>query len=860
MNKKIKKIRLSDHVVPKEYFITIHPDIPTFTFKGEEEIVVDLKKPTNNITLHADELEISEVFYNGTINGSLVFDSSTETVSISFPKQLPKGIGKLSLKFTGILNDKMRGFYKSKYQIDGKEHHMAVTQFESTDARRTFPSFDEPSQKAVFHINLIVPDDHTAISNTIESEIKEHSAGFKVVSFEPTPKMSTYLLAFIVGKFEHIEKKAKDGTLVRVFVTPGKKKQAEFALDIAAKTISFFSDYFQIAYPLPVIDLIAIPDFAAGAMENWGAVTYRETALLVDDENTSTINKQWVALVIAHEFAHQWFGNLVTMEWWTHLWLNEGFASYIEYLAVDHIFPQWDIWTQFVNMDHARALELDGLENTHPIEVEVNNPTEISEIFDAVSYSKGASIIRMLAEYLGEDIFRKGLQVYLKKHSYSNASTSDLWNALESVSKKPVGKIMNNWTQKAGYPLITIDRKYGKAVITQSRFFSSIQSQTKSTDSTLWEVPVGIITSSSKTPKYYLMDKKTLTMPQADKSDWVKLNSGETSLIRVRYSDTDQMNLLKAIERGELSTIDRFGVIRDVLVLAEAGKASTVHAMSTYPAYKNEQSYIVWSEIASQLARLGNLLSEEREHELFEKFAREIFKIIGTKVGWEKRADEDHSQTLLRSVVISSLGKYGDNETISIAQDMFNKMLRGERKIESDLRGVVYYIVAKYGNEKTYSDLLKLYKESTLQEEKDRIFRALCSFRDKNLLEKSLEFGFSDEVRTQDSYKSIYFIFANSHGRDLAWDFLRNHWKEIVKRYSGGHLFSRFAEPIEFFTKKSEAQDVEKFFKENAAPGAERTIKQVLEKIYSNDEWLKRDLISIKKFLISNDPQNVGKF
>ena len=271
---------------------------------------------------------------------------------------------------------------------------------------------------------------------------------FKTVRFTPSPEMSSYLLAFIVGHFEYIEKKTKEGVLVRVFVTPGKLKQAEFALDVAARTISFYSNYFGIPYPLPVLDLIAIPDFAAGAMENWGAVTYRETAVLVDPLETSTHNKQWVALVIAHELAHQWFGNLVTMEWWTHLWLNEGFASYMEYVAIDKLFPKWKVWTQFIFIEQGRGLSLDGLKNSHAIEIDVNHPAEISEIFDAVSYSKGASVIRMLAEYLGENNFRKGLKHYLEKHAYKNASTNDLWDAFEKVSDKPVKRIMTNWTRK----------------------------------------------------------------------------------------------------------------------------------------------------------------------------------------------------------------------------------------------------------------------------------------------------------------------------------------------------------------------------------------------------------------------------
>src|SRR3989344_3967776 len=291
---------------------------------------------------------------------------------------------------------------------------MATTQFESTDARRAFPCVDEPAAKAVFDVTLMVPDHCTAISNTIPTEVQEHESGYKIMRFAPTPKMSTYLLAFIVGEFEYVEGKTKEAVLVRVFTTPGKKKQAHFALEVTIKTLSFFNEYFAIPYPLPVLDLIAIPDFSSGAMENWGAITYREAALLVDPEHSSAHTKQWVALVIAHELAHQWFGNLVTMKWWTHLWLNEGFASYIEYLAVDHLFPSWQIWDRFVVADLAQALKLDALANTHPIEVPVHHPDEISEIFDAVSYSKGASVIRMLAEYIGEKDFRDGLRHYLR--------------------------------------------------------------------------------------------------------------------------------------------------------------------------------------------------------------------------------------------------------------------------------------------------------------------------------------------------------------------------------------------------------------------------------------------------------------
>ena len=411
----------------------LHPDLEKFTFNGEETIYFSLTKPDNKIILHAHELKIKLALLKnkaGEIRAKKInFDARSETATIFFHKKIPKGGGELELKFEGVLNDKMRGFYRSQFEHEGRTKYIVTTQFESTDARRAFPCVDEPSAKAVFDVTLIVPKHFCAISNTYETSVKEHKSGYQIIEFAPTPKMSTYLLAFIAGEFEHIEAKTKEGITVRVFATPGKIHQAKFALDVAVKTLSYFSDYFKVPYPLPVLDLIAIPDFPSGAMENWGAVTYRESAILVDSDHSSLQNKQWVALVIAHELAHQWFGNLVTMEWWTHLWLNEGFASWIEYLAVDHIFPKWDIWTQFVRMDLSRALQLDALVNTHPIEIEVSHPSEIREIFDAVSYSKGASIIRMLADFLGERDFRDGLRHYLKKHQYANAATHHLLRA-----------------------------------------------------------------------------------------------------------------------------------------------------------------------------------------------------------------------------------------------------------------------------------------------------------------------------------------------------------------------------------------------------------------------------------------------
>ena len=752
--------------------------------------------------------------------GKISYDKENETATFRFPKNLESGKGQLKLKFKGILNDKMRGFYRSRYVVDGVDKHLAVTQFESTDARRAFPCFDEPSLKAIFDVTLMVPGHTTAISNTLESAVKEHESGYKIVEFEPTPKMSTYLLAFIVGEFEYIEGRTKDNVVVRVFTTPGKKDQAKFALDIAIKCLEFYNNYFGIEYPLPVLDLIAIPDFAAGAMENWGAVTYRESTLLFDQDRSSTANKQWVALVIAHELAHQWFGNLVTMSWWSDLWLNEGFASFIEYLAIDHIYPNWDIWTQFVSNEMGVALSLDALKNTHPIEVEVGHPAEISEIFDKVSYAKGASILRMLHEYLGPKDFQKGLQHYLKKHSYSNAQTEDLWGALEEISGKPVSNFMQNWTSKPGHPVIKLKVKSQKSKLelTQARFFSSPISKRETKDTTIWSIPLDGM----------LMDKKSMTLDVNG-----KLNKGETSFVRIDYP-RDYLRKL-----NNLSAADRLGLIRDSFALAQSGDSPTTFALELALIYQDEEDYTVWSELTSHLSQLDSLLDDDK----FRSYGREIYSKIGRKMGWEKKKNEKHTNNLLRGMVLNMLGSFRDEETIKKAQSLFGT------KINPDLRGVVYNLVAENGGESEFNTLVKMYKEEENQQEKDRLGRALGLFKPKTLLQKTLEFSISKHVRYQNTLGIIVSVWGNPKGRYLAWEFVKKNWKLLKERYAGGHYFTRVFIPVGEFTKVSDAKDIESFVKKNPIPEAKRTIAQALEQIYSNVEWLKRDREKIEKFL-----------
>ncbi len=818
---KSRGVRLSKYVVPIEYDIELKPDLDNFTFEGVETITLDILKPTKVLTLHSKEIEVITV-RSGELFGKVSYNEKSETVSFAFPKNIQKGKTRLNLVFKGILNDKMRGFYRSKYSVGEKEYHMATTQFEATDARRAFPCFDEPAQKAVFHVSLIVPKGKTAISNTLPVSVAEHESEFQIVKFSPTPIMSTYLLAFIIGDFEYIESKTKHGVQVRVFTTPGKKHQAKFALDCAVKTLDFYDDYFDIPYPLPILDMIAIPDFTAGAMENWGAITYRESALLVDEDHSSIGNKQWVALVIAHEIAHQWFGNLVTMEWWTHLWLNEGFASYIEYLAVDKLFPRWDIWTQFSTNELGTALRLDALLHTHPIEIPVHHPDEIGEIFDEVSYSKGASVIRMLADYLGEKDFRDGLRHYLKKHSYKNTETFHLWEAFEKVSKKPVEKMMRNWTGKGGYPVVKASLIKGKINFSQNRFFASPISAKAAKDKTKWEIPITF--------------KKN------------KVNFGEAGFYRTAYSHELLKKLRTPIEKMSLSARDRLGIIRDLFALAEAGTIPTTDALEFLTAYKKENNYSVWLELAMGLGRLEQILSKEKIKSELDELVLELFSPVFARLGWSPKRNELHSDTLLRSLVLSKLGRAGHAEVLAMAKKKF-----AAGKINPDIRGAVYATVATHGGEKEYRTFMARYKAEKLHEEKNRLGVALGDFRSPELLKRTCEFALSHNVRKQDTIGILSSVGANPLGRDIWLSFVQKNWKTLVARYGdGGHTLARLVKAIAGSAEEKHFKQYKKFFTTHEAPGAKRAVQQVIEHLEGNVAWLKRDGKKIEKFLKNN--------
>jgi len=819
--------RLPRNVRPISYDITLEPDLENFTFHGRETITLDAQKMTREVMLNAADLKIESAYisqWNGWITkrhrAAVVIDKDNERVTLKIDHDLRPDRASIEIVFSGIINDNLAGFYRAKYTLpDGTEQYMATTQFEAIDARRAFPCFDEPDLKSKFKLTLIIPKDKTAISNMpVESESEAPDG--KLLRFAKSPLMSTYLLAFIVGDFECVEGRTKNGTLIRAFATPGKKAQCQFALETGIKILEWQEEYFGIPYPLPKLDMAAIPDFAAGAMENWGLVTFRENALLLDSKNSSIYMKQTVAGYIGHEFAHMWFGNLVTMKWWDNLWLNESFATWLCSKTLAALFPEWKEWENFYANTTSAGLAMDSLKSTHPVEVPIENPKEINQIFDAISYDKGASLIRMLENYLGEDNFRNGIRLYLNRHAYGNAVTEDLWAALNEVSGQDIAGMMNTWTKQPGYPVVDA-RTYA-----QKRFTYIPQNSEQS-----WQIPIKTIQCASGT----------------------KVNASQTGFYRVQYSQEMLIALYPAMESRELPTLDRIGLLDDTYALQRAGIIPATQYLELAGHYRDETEYSVWSNLCSGLGGIIGRLANEPYYSELEKFARTLLDRIYNNLWWDGLPGESDRQVFLRSLILSHVGYYGHRDVIKECKRRFAQFIENPKTktLNPNLCEVVYNIAAMYGSSKTYKSLCALYRKAQSQEEKSRYLYAMSHRRNKKDLKTMLRFSLSKEVRSQDAVRAIAYVAANPKGMDMAWEFIQKNWRELESRYSEGISFmlSRLVEMTAGFDTAERKQYIENFFAAHPVPAATMALQRALEQIDINIAWLERNREQVGEWL-----------
>jgi len=827
-------------IKPIKYDLEIKPNFDNFNFNGEEIINLNVIKEAQEIIINSRDLEITEVFIDNIKAIKIIYNVKTQTATFFFKEKIKKGNFNLKIKFNGKVSNSLRGFYKSTYVLDnGSKKTMLTTQFEANDARSCFPCFDEPELKAKFNITLIIPKDLDAVSNMpVKSE--SFIGNSRKLIFQETPIMSTYLVAFVISELEYLEGKTKDNTLVRIITTPGKKDKAKFALDITIKCLEYYNSYFGIPYPISKLDMIAIPDFESGAMENWGLITYRETQLLFDEKNSPLIRKKAIATTVAHEIAHQWFGDLVTMKWWDDLWLNEGFASWISFKIIDKIFPEWNFWTQFYDEETLGALALDCLQSTHKIEVEVINPDEISQIFDEISYNKGASVIRMLEEYLGEEVFRKGLQDYMKSFIYSNTTTEDLWNSLEKISKKPVKNIMDTWTKQPGYPVIIVSQENKKLKLKQERFLYLRDKKFN----TKWHIPIAV-SQNDKIIYFEMKDKEF----EINIKDVKKINNSQVGFYRVNYDEKLFNSIIDLIKKNKLNDIDKLGIENNLYALARGNYKLINNFLDIIKYYNNENNYLIWADISGNLSKLEFLFLNKIPQEKLDSFIIKLFSKIYSKLGWDEKKDESYNNILLRSVIISSLGFSNHKGVLKEAEKRFKDHLKN-KNLNPNLRTIVYSLNSYIGDKKTFEQLKKLYREEKLQEEKVRLLASMSMFKQKEILKEVLKFNLSKEVRDQDLPYAIAYMSGNIYSGDLTWDFFKENYKELMKRFEGGHTKSHLIKSICYrFSTLEKYKEIEEFFKKNITPNASLAIQQSLEAIKVNYNFVKNNEKALKDWL-----------
>ena len=823
-------------VIPVNYTLEFEPIFKNFTFNGKETITVNCKESVNSITLHCAELKIRSchVKHNGISEKAIIkTDAKKEELTIIIKNKI-KGNAFVEIEFTGKLNDRLLGFYRSQYKQNGKTKYLATSQFEAADARRAFPCWDEPDAKATFDISIIAENKFTAISN-MPVVSKKRMNNKTLYKFAKTPVMSTYLVYLAVGEFEYLT--GKTGKIqVRVITTKGNKSKGKYSLELGKKLLSSYEKYFGIKYPLPKLDLIAIPDFAAGAMENWGAITFRETILLYDPKTSSTRTKQYIAEVISHEIAHQWFGNLVTMKWWNDLWLNESFATFMATKFVDKFYPEWDLWNQFVEDAMNVAMGLDSLKNTHPIDVKVNSTSEIREIFDAISYDKGGCVLRMLEHYVGESNFQKGLKRYLVDFKYKNAEGTDLWDAIGKISKMPVRAMVSTWLKQPGFPVVEIEKQNSTLHLKQRRHM--MESDTKSNNG-LWHIPLSVGLKDESFQK--LFTKKSMSIKLPKDSIGFVANFGRKGFYRVKYDKSTLVDLKMFVDQKQIPAIDRWAIQNDLFSLCISGDETVRNYLDFSDAYYDEDSYLASVNVAHNLASLYFRAFDEEFSAEIRNYAINYLKKILYDLGWTPKKTDKHTDALMRGFAISTLGKLDDDEVTLESEIRYKQFLKNPSSLSPDLVESVCSVMAWNGNSKTHEELTHLYRNAKTMEEKIRFLGAMCSFKDEKLLLKSLNFSQTSEVRSQNMQLPIMKVAANPYGKKILWPWLKTNWPKLSKKVGRGNpLFNRIVASISSIADDSMEKEIRQFFKKNPTPGTERAQEQALERIRINSKFLRR--------------------
>jgi aminopeptidase N len=837
--------KLPKEVVPAEYAVRIVPNLDNFTFAGSESVKLNARKPVRQLVLNALELKIEAASIDGKELplSAIRTDNEKELLTLMLPSELAAGDHAVTLRFTGKINQQGQGLFYMRYQEQGSGARkvMLGTQFEATDARRFFPCWDEPVFRARFQLTVVVPENWLAASNMpIESEQK--IAGGKEVRFAPTPPMSSYLNVFVAGELDFVESQVGP-TQIRVIATKGKAELGRYALESSAEILKYYNDYFGVPYPLPKLDQIAIPGGFGGAMENWGGITYYESVLLFDPKNSSAETKQDIYEVLAHEMAHMWFGDLVTMAWWDNLWLNEGFASWMGSKCTAHFNPQWEVWlarelprdpTRRTGIAKEAAMEGDARSTTHPIQQRVATEAEANSAFDDITYKKGQSFLRMLESFLGEDVFRDGIRRYIDAHKYSNTTTADLWNALSDASSKSVGEIAAGWTEQPGFPVVNVDREAnGKVRLTQERFTVNFENAPP----LLWQIPL-TYSVIGETPATLLMTDKTAALENIPADRALKLNVNGAGNYRIEYDDPSWELLLKGLPKFGIE--DRVNLMSDAWALVAAGRAPVSLYFGLVEKLPASTDLAEREQMINVLDFVNGLLVGSSEGEKFQRYARSLLRPTFATLSWEPKPDEPPNAGRLRASLISVLGQLNDPDVLAGCRERFEKYLTHPASLPTDLRAPVLAVVGRYADEKTWNKLHELGLKTTSSEDKQNYYNALAAAADPKLVKKALAIALTDELPTSRAVFLVSRVARDSSHPDLAWEFAKANMKALLAKVDAAGA-NRYAPSLfSFFSNDSRAAELKSYAKKNLPQATAREVAKVVDEIQFRAEFKKR--------------------
>ena len=825
--------RLITQFVPEHYQLSLDLEREKRTFGGIVTINGTTVNDAKTVSVHTKDLTIT----SATIDGKeATFTYGKHDELIIAHDDIANGRHIVTIAFNGTITDAMHGLYPCYYDHNGVKKELLATQFESHHAREVFPCIDEPEAKATFDVTLTTEDNVTVLGNMpIQSQRTENDK--LVTTFATTPRMSTYLVAWVTGELHKKTAVTKSGVEVNVWATPAQKPESlDFALDIARRTIDFFDDYFGVPYPLPKSDHVALPDFSSGAMENWGLVTYREIALLADPATTSISSKHYIATVVAHELSHQWFGNLVTMKWWNNLWLNESFATLMEYIAVDALHPEWNIWMDFSTTESIMALRRDSIDGVQPVQVDVNHPDEISTLFDgAIVYAKGARLLRMLQHYVGHEAFQTGLKTYFEAHKYQNTEGDDLWRALADASGKDIASFMNTWISQPGYPRVSVTQQGTDVTLRQSQFFVGPYQPS----SRLWPIPLN--SSSSSMPELLEAAEMTATL---DTDEPLRLNVGDTAHFITQYDHGLLTRHVESVRSGAMASLDRLQLLHEQTLLARGGAISSADLIPLLNAYKDETTEAVWDIISLASAELRKFVeddpaAEKKLRELSGDLARAQYQ----RLGWSTKPGEDEADTKLRATVISMMLYSEDEEAIKTATSLYETMPLEE--LDPELRSLIITSAVRYGDDPGIIDsLITQYKATSLSDLQQDISAAITASKDPRVLAHALDL-IKDEsvVRTQDVFRWFVWTIRNRYGRDLAWEWVQNNWDWIEKTFSGDKSYDDFPRySANGLINRRQLEEYITFFgPKKSIPALSRVITMGISEIEGRVELIERD-------------------